>query len=102
LDIPHLFLGAEATPINWRELIFESIGIAILGTVIIYFTNKLLQRILTGILTVCASCKRIRDANGCWHQIESYIHDKSKVDFSHSICPECEKKLYPEFMKNKE
>jgi hypothetical protein len=99
IDIPHLFLGAEVTPINWRESLFESVGILILGAVIIHFTKKIFQRMkyLEGILPVCASCKKIRDEKNNWHQIESYIHERSDAEFSHGICPECAKKLYPDF-----
>jgi PAS domain S-box-containing protein len=50
---------------------------------------------LMGLLPICASCKQIRDDEGYWHQIESYIRDHSEVEFSHGICPECTKKLYP-------
>ncbi|MBM3301361.1 MAG: sensor with HAMP domain protein, partial [Deltaproteobacteria bacterium] len=51
---------------------------------------------LSGLLPICASCKRIRDDKGYWQQIERYIRDRSEADFSHGICPECAKKLYPE------
>ena len=51
---------------------------------------------LRGILPICASCKKIRDDKGYWNQIESYIRDRSDAEFSHSICPECAKKLYPD------
>lgn len=51
---------------------------------------------LGGMLPICANCKKIRDDNGYWNQIESYIREHSEVEFSHSICPECVKKLYPE------
>ena len=51
---------------------------------------------LKGILPICSSCKNIRDDNGYWNQIESYIGQHSDADFSHSICPECAKKLYPD------
>lgn len=51
---------------------------------------------LSGILPICASCKKIRDDQGYWEQIESYIRDHSEAQFSHGICPECVKKLYPE------
>jgi hypothetical protein len=51
---------------------------------------------LSGILPICASCKQIRDDEGYWKQIESYISDHSEAQFSHGICPECVKKLYPE------
>lgn len=51
---------------------------------------------LIGILPICASCKRIRDDEGYWQQVEVFIRNKSEVEFSHSICPECAIKLYPE------
>jgi PAS domain S-box-containing protein len=56
-------------------------------------------KILRGIIPICASCKKIRDDKGYWNQIESYIRDHSEAEFSHGICPDCTKKLYPEFYK---
>ena len=53
-------------------------------------------KLLSGFLPICSSCKRIRDDKGYWNQIESYIRDHSEAEFSHGICPECAKKLYPE------
>ena len=50
---------------------------------------------LTGFLPICANCKNIRNDNGYWQQIESYIKEHSEADFSHGICPSCAKKLYP-------
>lgn len=54
-------------------------------------------KLLSGFLPICASCKKIRDDKGYWNQIESYIRDHSEAEFSHGICPECARKLYPEF-----
>ena len=51
---------------------------------------------LGGLLPICASCKKVRDDRGYWNQIESYIRDHSEAEFSHSLCPECAKKLYPQ------
>lgn len=56
-------------------------------------------KILRGFLPICASCKEIRDDQGYWHQIESYIRERSEAEFSHGICPKCMKKLYPELCK---
>jgi hypothetical protein len=53
---------------------------------------------LRGFIPICASCKKIRDDKGYWNQIESYIQTHSEAEFSHSLCPECVKKLYP-FLK---
>lgn len=51
---------------------------------------------LHGILPICASCKKIKDDKDNWTQIEEYITSHTEADFSHGICPECAKKLYPE------
>ena len=61
-------------------------------------------KVLSGLLPICASCKKIRDDKGYWNQIESYIHKHSEVKFSHGICPDCAKKIYGEqltSLKNK-
>ena len=50
---------------------------------------------LSGLLPICASCKRIRNDQGYWQQIEAYIRDHSEAEFSHSVCPECAKEFYP-------
>jgi hypothetical protein len=49
---------------------------------------------LSGLLPICASCKKIRDDSGYWNQIESYIRDHTEAEFSHSLCPICAEKLY--------
>lgn len=51
---------------------------------------------LSGMLPICASCKKIRDDKGYWNQIEHYIDARSEAQFSHGICPDCAKKLYPD------
>ena len=53
--------------------------------------------ILKGILPICSNCKKIRTDIGYWEQVEVFIKDRSKAEFSHSICPDCAKKLYPGF-----
>jgi hypothetical protein len=56
-------------------------------------------KILRGVLPICASCKKIRDDKGCWNQLEVYIKEHPEAVFSHGICPDCAKKLYPNFSK---
>lgn len=51
---------------------------------------------LKGLLPVCSNCKKIRDDKGYWNQMEEYISHRSEAEFSHSICPECAKKYYPD------
>ena len=53
--------------------------------------------VLSGLLPICAQCKKIRDDKGYWNQIEAYIRQYSQVEFSHSICPECAAVLYPDY-----
>ncbi len=54
-------------------------------------------RTLSGLLPICASCKRIRDDQGYWQKLETFVHEHSNAEFSHSICPECMERLYPDF-----
>lgn len=54
-------------------------------------------RRLEGLLPICASCKSIRDEGGAWRQIEDYVGQRTEAVFSHGICPECMKKLYPDY-----
>lgn len=57
-------------------------------------------RALGGLLPICASCKKIRTDEGYWEAIEVYIRDHSEAEFTHSICPECVKELYGEFLES--
>ena len=52
---------------------------------------------LRGLLPICSSCKKIKDDSGYWNQIEVYIREHSEAEFTHGICPECIRKLYPDF-----
>lgn len=57
---------------------------------------------LSGLLPICANCKKIRDDNGYWQQVEVYIRDRSDAEFSHGICPDCMQKLYPDFWASRD
>jgi PAS domain S-box-containing protein len=56
---------------------------------------------LSGLLPICASCKKVRDDKGYWNQIEAYIQEHSDASFSHSICPECMEKYYGDILHKK-
>jgi hypothetical protein len=58
-------------------------------------------KVLSGFLPICASCKKIRDDNGYWNNIEEYIRERSEAEFSHGICPDCAQKLYPNLKSQK-
>jgi methyl-accepting chemotaxis protein len=53
---------------------------------------------LSGLLPICASCKKIRDDKGYWNQIELYIRDHTEAEFSHSLCPICADKFYGDLL----
>jgi len=54
-------------------------------------------KLLSGLLSICASCKKIRNESGQWEVLETYIRNRSAADFSHGLCLECLQKLYPQF-----
>ena len=98
LDLPHYLLGAPATPVNWQESLFETAVLLPLAWGLIAYTRALFRHLkfLEGFLPICASCKKIRDQDGAWQQLETYIHARSEAQFSHGVCPSCAKRLYPD------
>jgi hypothetical protein len=52
---------------------------------------------LSGLLPICSSCKKIRNDKGYWQQVETYVKEHSDAEFTHGLCPDCVKKLYPEY-----
>jgi len=65
--------------------------------------NETLSRVktLSGLLPICASCKKVRDDRGYWQKLETFVHEHSEAEFSHSICPDCMETLYPDFVRSK-
>jgi len=68
-------------------------------TGLIAHLNETLSKVktLSGLLPICASCKKIRDDHGYWQKLETFVREHSGAEFSHSICPDCMKQLYPQF-----
>jgi len=58
-------------------------------------------KLLQGLLSICASCKRIRNERGAWQQMESYIQSHSEAKFTHGLCEDCMRKLYPGYSPDK-
>jgi PAS domain S-box-containing protein len=56
---------------------------------------------LRGIIPICSACKSIRDDKGYWQKVEDYVRDRSEAEFTHSLCPKCADKLYPDLGKNR-
>lgn len=57
---------------------------------------------LSGFIPICAHCKNIRDDKGYWSRIETYISSRTEAQFSHGLCPDCMKELYPEIYKKRQ
>lgn len=99
LDLPHFVLGDQATSWSQRsgEISIELIIFIGVVALEIYLFRSLFRRIkiLEGFLPICANCKKIRNQDQ-WEQIEKYISENSLAQFSHSLCPDCQKKLYPD------
>lgn len=85
---------------RWREQIFLSDSLRNKNDEL----QKALLEIgqLRDILPICSYCKKIRDDEGYWHQVESYIRDNTGTEFSHGICPDCIGKLYSDLDKEKQ
>lgn len=57
---------------------------------------------LSGLLPICAHCKKIRDDRGYWNQLEQYLSRHAEVGFSHGICPDCASELFPDFLQKRD
>ena len=105
IDIPHHVFNDAPTLYSQRygEIIIELIIFFIVVTIQILLFIKLYRRIrvLEGFIPICARCKKVRNTEDQWEQMEKYIAQHSLAKFSHSICPDCVKQLYPDFYKPK-
>jgi len=98
--------SAEIIPINNQEFVLSSISDITERKRAEAEREKLIRELqealskvktLSGFIPICASCKKIRDDKGNWEQVEVYIRDHSEAEISHGICPDCMKKLYPDY-----
>ncbi len=64
--------------------------------------SEALEKLLSGFIPICSNCKKIRDENENWVQIETFLQKKTKADFTHGICPDCVKSLYPDLFEKNE
>lgn len=86
-------------PVDWG-LILKIAG-TVLAVILFLFRNnaRLKQSLeeintISGLIPICASCKKIRDDKGYWNLLEAYIEKHSDASFSHGICPECSDRTY--------
>lgn len=105
-----LLLSSEKLMINGQESIVSTISDITFRKQAEEEREKLIRELqvalanaktLRGLLPICSACKKIRNDTGYWEHIEEYIAKHSDADFSHGICPECAKKIYPEVFKGK-
>ncbi|MBN2466896.1 MAG: GAF domain-containing protein [Deltaproteobacteria bacterium] len=84
--------------IEYLEMIGTQIGLAVRNAALYSKLKKMFEetRTLRGLLPICSFCKRIRDDEGYWHQLESYMAEHSGIQFSHGLCPSCVREHYPE------
>ena len=105
VDIPHYIFGDAPTSYSQRlgEIGIElSIFMIVMATQIALFRTLYKRiRILEGFIPICANCKKIRNEKDQWQHMENYISQHSLSEFTHSICPDCARELYPEFYKGK-
>gem|GEM_PF-1715899 len=104
----HLRKDGTAMPVEVNSRLMEYEGRTVYFSMIRDITERknaereiedarLKIKILSGILPICSSCKKIRDDQGHWSQLETYVSKHSEAEFSHGICPECAKKLYGQY-----
>ena len=66
----------------------------------VFKLNQTIEEVkkLLGLLPICSYCKNIKDSRGYWHEVEAYVSKATNISFTHSLCPNCVKKLYPDLM----
>jgi hypothetical protein len=86
----------------WYEVLNRSYALIIIGaTVMLSVVRKRVKeegKVLQGLLPICSYCKKIRDDEGYWQQVERYIAARSEADFSHGMCPDCGIQHFPDFV----
>ena len=90
-------------PASWTlQIVDSSIDVVILIATAILVDRIVRQdreiRVLRGLLPICSFCKRIRDEEGAWRQLEIYIGARSDARFSHTFCPDCGRRKYPDLV----
>lgn len=98
-----LFFVSWPLPSSWALAAADAlIDVVILAGTALLIDRMLRQeqelRVLEGLLPICSFCKKIRDERGHWRQLETYIADRSAAQFSHTFCPECGRRHYPDLV----
>ena len=96
---PRFLTYGDGRPDDVRAVLEKMLGLKAAGPAVgsspsppVAFTKT-----LTGLLPICAWCKKIRDDQGCWRQIEAYVGEHPEASFTHGLCPDCAKGLMEEY-----
>ena len=89
IDLTALIFGVERTPMDVTRGCVSTAGVLIAWIVTVGNTYLQQRHIVSGLLTICSYCKKIRIDNQVWQRVEEYIGRRSSIDFTHSVCPEC-------------
>ncbi|TAN36163.1 MAG: hypothetical protein EPN23_09390 [Verrucomicrobia bacterium] len=96
LDLSDVFFGTPKPGNSWLGTSILTAGIIVIGFITVAHTYAQQKRILQGFLRICTYCKKIKLDNQSWEQLEKYIGEHSRAEFSHGICPECFKRVVSE------
>jgi hypothetical protein len=89
LDLTSLWFGARESGMNIYRGSVLTIGVLIVGIITVGHTYLQQKRIITGLLTVCSGCRKIRLDDHLWEQLDEYVSDHSLALISHGLCPHC-------------
>lgn len=91
-------IASDLTQFRYLQslLLFSLIVSVVILLLIFYRYEKQREKVLSGLIPICSSCKKIRDDKGYWNRIESYISDRTHAVFTHSYCQSCIRELYPD------
>lgn len=89
LDLSTLWFGGEPRPFNIYRACIATVGIILVAIVAIGNTYVQEKRIISGFLTVCADCRKVRVAGDVWENLDEFISEHSVALISHGLCPEC-------------
>lgn len=96
LDLSEIFFGRPRAGSSWFGTSIVTVGVIIIGFVTVAHTYVQQRRILRGFLRICTYCKKIKLNNQSWEQMEKYVSEHSRAEFSHGICPDCFKRVVSE------
>lgn len=96
LDLSEVFFGTPRPGSSWLGASIVTVGVIVIGSITVAHTYVQQKRILQGFLRICTYCKKIKLDNQSWEQMEKYVTEHSRAEFSHGICPDCFKRVMSE------